>query len=73
LLFADDCIVFSEASQRGAARLLEILSKYNRGSGQLVNGELDIHKEALAEKYLGLPTKTGRSLSGVFEFLPAQV
>ena len=35
--------------------------------------ELDIHKEALAGKYLGLPTETGRSLSGVFEFLPAQV
>jgi len=39
LLFADDCIVFSEASQRGADRLQEILETYNRGSGQLVNKE----------------------------------
>jgi hypothetical protein len=94
LLFADDCIVFSEASQGGASRLMEILLKYNRGSGQLINREksaiffskncqqdmkevvcqeLDIHKEALAEKYLGLPTETGRNLSGLFEFLPTQV
>ena len=33
LLFADDCIVFAEASQRGAARLQEILNTYSRGSG----------------------------------------
>lgn len=39
LLLADDCIVFSEASQRGAARIQSILDIYNRGSGQLVNGE----------------------------------
>lgn len=37
LLFADDCIVFSEASQRGAARLQEILVTYSRGSGQMIN------------------------------------
>jgi hypothetical protein len=37
LLFADDCIIFSEASQRGANRLKEILEVYGRGSGQLVN------------------------------------
>ena len=39
LLFADDCIVFSEASQRGASRLQQILDIYGRGSGQLVNRE----------------------------------
>jgi hypothetical protein len=37
LLFADDCIIFSEASQRGAEQLKEILEAYGRGSGQLVN------------------------------------
>ena len=37
LLFADDCIVFSEGSQRGAARLQEILDTYSRESGQQVN------------------------------------
>jgi len=36
LLFAGDCIVFSEASQRGAVRLQEILDGYSRGSGQLI-------------------------------------
>jgi hypothetical protein len=94
LLFADDCIVFTEASRRGADRLKEILEKYNMGLGQLVNRDksaiffsqnsssemktevtqgLNIHKEALEEKYLGLPTDAGRNLSGVFEYLPAQI
>lgn len=39
LLFADDCIIFSEASQRGADRLHGILDVYSRGSCQLVNRE----------------------------------
>ena len=39
LLFADDCIVFSEASQGGANRLMGILDKYRSGSGQMVNRE----------------------------------
>uniref|UniRef100_A0A0A9CAR7 Reverse transcriptase domain-containing protein n=1 Tax=Arundo donax TaxID=35708 RepID=A0A0A9CAR7_ARUDO len=33
LLFADDCLVFSEASRRGADRLKEILDMYSKGSG----------------------------------------
>lgn len=37
LLFADDCIVFSELSHRGANRLQGILDIYNRRLGQLVN------------------------------------
>ncbi|KAA3465545.1 reverse transcriptase [Gossypium australe] len=37
LLFADDCILFSEASDRGANVLKEILRKYRRCSGQRVN------------------------------------
>jgi len=94
LLFADDCIVFSEASQGGTDRLREILERYHRGSGQLVNRDksaiffsknctddmkqvvsqgLNIHKEALAERYLGILMKTGRNMSDVFEYLPAQV
>jgi len=86
--------VFSEASQEGANRLLEILETYHHGSGQLVNRDksasffsknctqdmkqvvmqvLNINKEALAERYLGLPTEVGRNTSEVFEYLPAQV
>jgi hypothetical protein len=37
LLFADDCIVFLEASQRGALRLQEVLDIYGCGFGQMVN------------------------------------
>jgi len=94
LLFADDCIVFSEASQRGAERLQEVLELYSRGSGQLVNKQkstvffiqnytaemktevrqvMNIEQEALAEKYLGLPTALGRSASEAFEFMPTRL
>lgn len=34
---------------------------------------LNIHKVALAERYLGLPTEVGRNLSGLFEYLPNQI
>ena len=37
LLFADDCLVFAQASAAGALRLQEILETYRRGSSQLVN------------------------------------
>ncbi|KAA3488587.1 reverse transcriptase [Gossypium australe] len=37
LLFADDCILFSETSSRGANVLKEIIRKYRRCSGQCVN------------------------------------
>jgi hypothetical protein len=94
LLFADDCIIFSEASQRGAMRLQEILDIYSRGSGQLVNKDksavffsrnctdqmkaeirqgLDIKHEALAERYLGLPTSVGRSTIKTFGYMPTRI
>jgi hypothetical protein len=37
LLFADDCLIFTQASAAGAARLHNILEVYREGSGQLVN------------------------------------
>jgi hypothetical protein len=40
---------------------------------QTVSQGLNIHKEALAERYLGLPTEVGRNTAEVFEYLPAQV
>jgi len=94
LLFADDCLVFAEASLRGASRLQEILNTYGRGSGQLVNRDkssvffsrnctdnmknevretLAIENEALAEKYLGLPTTLGRAIKGAFVTMPNRI
>ena len=94
LLFADDCLVFAEASLRGASRLQEILNTYGRGSGQLVNRDkssvffsrnctdgmknevretLAIENEALAEKYLGLPTTLGRAFKGAFVTMPNRI
>jgi MinD superfamily P-loop ATPase len=37
LLFADDCMVFTQATIDGATRLQEILERYRIGSGQMVN------------------------------------
>ncbi|KAA3480199.1 reverse transcriptase [Gossypium australe] len=37
LLFVDDCIMFTEATQRGATSLKQILKEYERNSGQCVN------------------------------------
>lgn len=37
LLFADDCLIFTQASKKGADQVAAILDDYNRGSGQLVN------------------------------------
>ncbi|GJM91105.1 hypothetical protein PR202_ga07449 [Eleusine coracana subsp. coracana] len=38
-----------------------------------VKTALDIQKEALAEKYLGLSTEVGRSANEVFEYTPSRV
>lgn len=38
---------------------------------EVARGVLEFQKEALAEKYLGLPTEIGRDSSGVFEYLTA--
>ena len=88
MLFADDCLIFTQASGRGAeTRLNAILEAYNKGSGQMVNRDksaiffssnykeedkkevfecLKITKEALEERYLGLPIALGRSTTEAF-------
>jgi hypothetical protein len=43
LLFADDCLIFTQATKWGADRVAAILDDYNRGLGQLVNK----HKSAI--------------------------
>ena len=43
LLFADDCLVFTQASAAGALRLQTIQENYRIGSGQMVNK----HKSAI--------------------------
>jgi hypothetical protein len=37
LLFADDCLVFTQASKKGADSVASILDEYHKGLGQLVN------------------------------------
>jgi acyl-CoA thioesterase FadM len=37
LLFADDCLVFTQASEHGGQRITNILRIYQEGSGQMVN------------------------------------
>jgi hypothetical protein len=34
---------------------------------------MNIEREALAEKYLGLPTAVGRSTTEAFEFIPSRI
>ena len=94
LLFADDCMIFSQATIQGAERLHDILELYREGSGQLINKEksaiffsannsgeekaifherMDVHTEALTEKYLGLPTALGRSSEDQFDHIVTSI
>ncbi|KAA3455054.1 reverse transcriptase [Gossypium australe] len=84
LLFADDCILFSEASRRGANVLKEILRKYRNSSGQCVNFDnkntpelernlviniLGVRSSYNPERYLGLPNMVGRRKKESFQLL----
>lgn len=42
LLFAEDCLIFTEASQRNADIIASILDDYHKGSGQLVNKQKSV-------------------------------
>jgi hypothetical protein len=38
-----------------------------------IKNELDVHKETLNEKYLGMPSDVGKSKSGAFKYLKDKV
>jgi hypothetical protein len=73
LLFADDNIIFLEASEESMAALRGVLLSYEACSGQRVNLQnvlktrIGIACEELSEKYSGLPTVVGRSKEGAFK------
>jgi hypothetical protein len=52
LLFADDCLLFTQASSRAGTRLMDILQSYQKGSGQMVNIQKSTIFSALTVKTL---------------------
>ncbi|KAA3465451.1 reverse transcriptase [Gossypium australe] len=69
LLFADDCILFGEATEKGAKVVKDILKEYESCSAitntqeeskDLVSTLLGVRSSSSPEKYLGLPSIVGR-------------
>ena len=67
LLFADDCMVFTQASTEGANRLHAMLENYGIGSGQMVNkhkstiffsANADADMKAQVHQGTDIPTET---------------
>jgi hypothetical protein len=50
---------------------------FSKGCGEAIRDEikqiLDVHNEALSEKYLGMPTDVGNSSNGAFKYLKDRV
>jgi hypothetical protein len=50
---------------------------FSKGCGEAIRDEikqiLDVHNEALSEKYLGMPTDVGNSSHGAFKYLKDRV
>ncbi|XP_073355316.1 uncharacterized protein [Aegilops tauschii subsp. strangulata] len=94
LLFADDSLLFFEATSASTEKVRDLLKLYCEASGQRINTEksaiyfskmvpatqrteiknmLDVQNEALAEKYLGLPTDVGKAKEGCFRYLKDRI
>ncbi|KAL1104887.1 hypothetical protein V6Z11_D04G096500 [Gossypium hirsutum] len=56
LFFADDSIVFGEATEDGGQ---DILRRHESASGQQVTHQLGVRRAFCMERYLGLPTMVG--------------
>ncbi|XP_074373807.1 uncharacterized protein LOC141714172 [Apium graveolens] len=67
MLFADDSYLYCKASEDEAHRMMEILSKYEMASGQMME-EADENS-----KYLGLPNMMQRSKVTTFSLLKDKV
>ncbi|KAA3464145.1 reverse transcriptase [Gossypium australe] len=82
LLFADDCVLFGEATKERAYFLKGVLKQYEKSSGQCVNldkGEqevsnvLGMRRSNNIEKYLGLPNVVGKRKKRSFQHLKDKV
>ncbi|XP_021770438.1 uncharacterized protein LOC110734577 [Chenopodium quinoa] len=65
LFFADDSILFAKAKTIECSVIANIISKYERASGQKIN-TLGVREVNRNGKYLGLPTIIGRSKRAIF-------
>ncbi|KAA3468408.1 reverse transcriptase [Gossypium australe] len=85
LLFADDCILFAEATERDAISLKQILMEYEQNSNALISKNrltntqerermavsqvLKVRRSIDIERYLGLPSKVGKRKRSSFQNL----
>ncbi|KAA3487603.1 reverse transcriptase [Gossypium australe] len=71
LLFADDNLIFEEATSVGASILMNVLQLYASNSGQLINFEkssvfFSANLDVVIERYLRLPCIMGRNKKRAF-------